>query len=63
MLPEERGINTDHLPVLMELDLAVTTIKAKPILNFRNVNWEDFRTELKKQLDRTPALAHIKDQA
>jgi len=30
----ERGTNRDHLPVLMELDLAVTTIEAKPILNF-----------------------------
>ena len=33
-LPGERGINTDHLPVLMELDLVVITIEAEPILNF-----------------------------
>ena len=33
-LPGERGINTDHLPILTELELAVTTTKAEPILNF-----------------------------
>jgi len=33
-LPGERGINTDRLPVLMELNLVVTTLKAEPALNF-----------------------------
>jgi exonuclease III len=33
-LPEERGVNTDHLPVLTELRLEVTITTAEPILNF-----------------------------
>jgi len=59
MLPEERGINMDHLPILTELDLTIATIVAEPVLNFWNTNWEDFRTELKGQLNKTPILAHI----
>jgi endonuclease/exonuclease/phosphatase family metal-dependent hydrolase len=46
-LPEERGVNTDHLPVLTELRLKITITEAEPILNFRDVNWKEFRAELK----------------
>jgi hypothetical protein len=60
--PEARGINTDHLPILTELslDMAVTDLSMLP--NFREVNWEEFRTELKKQLDKIPALERIQNQ-
>ena len=62
-LPEERGVNTDHLPVLTELRLEVTITIAEPILNFQDVNWEEFRAELRKQLDKTPNPTHISNQA
>ena len=60
-LPGERGINTDHLPILTELNLEVDTTKPEHIPNFRNVNWEEFRAKLKKQLDRTLNLVSILD--
>src|SRR5216683_8149683 len=60
-LPGERGINTDHLPILTELNLEVDTTELEHIPNFRNVNWEEFRAKLKKQLDRTLNLVSILD--
>ena len=62
-LPEERGVNTDHLLVLTELRLEVTITAAEPILNFRDVNWEEFRAELGKQLGKTPNPTRISNQA
>ena len=49
--PETRGINMDHLPILTELNLEVATAEQKSTYNFRDVNWEEFREELKQQLD------------
>jgi hypothetical protein len=63
VLSEQRGINTDHLPILMELRLGVDITKVEAIPNFRNVNWEDFRSELQKQLDSTPNPSRISSQA
>jgi len=60
--PEERGINTDHLPILTELDLELGTIEAVAMLNFRNVNWDEFRKELVKQLEKAPAPTRITTQ-
>jgi len=50
MLPEQRGINTDHLSILTELRLEVAIIEVKAIPNFRSINWDDFRDELWKQI-------------
>ena len=61
-LPEQRGINTDHLPILTVLRLEVAITEAKAILNFRSVNWEDFRDELHKQLDKAQVPARISNQ-
>jgi len=41
-LPEHRGINTDHLPILMELNLAMSILEDNPIPNFREVDWDEF---------------------
>jgi len=49
-LIDHRGINTDHVPVLMELNLEITIHKAKPIPNFRDVDWDEFCTALVKHL-------------
>jgi len=63
MLPEQRGINTDHLPILTELRLEVAVTEAKAIPNFHSMNWDDFRDELRKQLDKVQEPAHISNQA
>jgi len=48
--PDQRGINTDHLPIIMELGLAADIIQEEDINNFRNVDWDEFRKELSVQL-------------
>jgi hypothetical protein len=53
-LPEHRGINTDHLPILTELNLAITQTIEEDIPNFRDVDWEEFGNELGKQLTKLP---------
>jgi len=45
-----RGINTDHLPILTELDLTIGINKMVPHLNFRDGDWDDFSKELEKHL-------------
>jgi len=61
-LPGQRGINTDHLPILTELKLEVASRLTEAIQNFRAVNWEDFKLELQKQLDKTPKPTCITNQ-
>lgn len=50
-LVEHRGINTDHLPILTELDLETDIHDPDPFPNFREVDWEGFRNALVNQLD------------
>jgi len=47
---DQRGINTDHLPIITELSLATNTVAEPPFLNFRNVDWEAFHDTLKRNL-------------
>jgi exonuclease III len=60
--PESRGINTDHLPILMELSMEVAATEQKSTYSFRDVDWEEFRKELKQQLDRAAAPEIIRSQ-
>ena len=57
-----RGINTDHLPILTELNLEVAMVEQKSSYNFRDVNWEEFKEELKQQLDQLTAPENIRNQ-
>ena len=41
----------------MELGLGITTTEAKAIPNFHNIDWEDLRDELQKQLLKVTKLA------
>ncbi|KAH8823378.1 hypothetical protein DL96DRAFT_1559243 [Flagelloscypha sp. PMI_526] len=52
--PEERPIKTDHYPYVLELDMEVTYTVQGEKCAFRSVVWDDFRTELKKQLEKSP---------
>ena len=45
-LTDHRGINTDHIPILTELNLGVALNVAKPIPNFKDVDWDEFRKTL-----------------
>ena len=62
-LPEERGISTDHIPILTEINLAIAqTVAAESAPNFREVNWEEFGKELSKQLAKLPPPESITGQ-
>jgi len=56
--PDQRGVNTDHLPILTELNLKADVAPEEEIHNFREVDWDEFRKELSTQLDKLlpPAL-------
>ena len=41
-LTNHRGINTDHIPILTELNLGVALNIAKPIPNFKDMDWDEF---------------------
>jgi hypothetical protein len=47
---KERGMNTDHLPILTKLNLATPIAEEKATHNFRDVDWLEFNRELEKNL-------------
>ena len=61
--PENRGPNTDHLPVLTKLDLSLTATAVLPAQNYREVDWKKFNTKLKTELAKLgpPRLLVTKD--
>ena len=61
-LPDHRGINTDHLPILTELNLAMDTLEVDPIPNFREVDWDKFRKTLDGHLEAIKREAAITNQ-
>jgi len=48
--PRLRGPGTDHVPILMVLELPVERVISDPAHNFREVEWDDFRAELTVRL-------------
>ena len=60
--PDHWGINTDHLPILTELNLKAHVAENVEILNFRSVDWGDFRKELSVKLATLAPPAPIENQ-
>ena len=60
--PEYRGIKTDHLPIVTELDLEIAATNEAPMHNFRDVDWEEFRKSLLSRLNGIPRVATINNQ-
>jgi len=48
--PDLRGINTDHLPIITELNLGAAQAEEITLQNFREVDWEEFRETLNSHL-------------
>lgn len=46
VLNDTPGINTDHLPILTNLDFALAKAPDKWIANYRDVDWDKFRNTL-----------------
>jgi len=49
-LTDHRGINTDHVLVLTELNLGIVINEAKSIPNFKDVDWDKFHNALARHL-------------
>jgi len=61
-LTEHRGINTDHVLILMELDMGIVMNDIKPIPNFREVDWDEFHKALARHLGPVQAEEQIISQ-
>ena len=49
-IPTEQGLNTDHFPIISNLDVDVEVTPKKVISNFRNVDWKEFREKLEEKM-------------
>ena len=56
------GIRTDHIPILTTLNLNIKHAPTKIVKNYREVDWEEFRTELRAKLSHLEQPAPIRDQ-
>lgn len=54
--------NTDHLPIVTDLDLSIAKAPTKKYANFRNVDWDKFRQTLEEQLQGFGIPRAIRDQ-
>ena len=59
-IPEERGINTDHLPIITVIDVELTKAPTQATRNFKDVDWKKFRKTLGEKLDGLGPPKHIK---
>ena len=58
----ERGLNTDHVPIVTKLDITLTRTQETTTRNFRNVDWEKFQMELQKRMTMFGVSDKIRDQ-
>ncbi|KAI6011381.1 hypothetical protein BKA83DRAFT_4036665, partial [Pisolithus microcarpus] len=49
--PENWGPNTDHLPILMCVNVELTNSPSTTTLNYRAVDWDNFKHKLQSELD------------
>jgi hypothetical protein len=46
-IPEEQGVNTDHILIVTKMDWEMALALAKETSNFRDINWREFRASWK----------------
>jgi hypothetical protein len=54
-----RPVITDHFPIISTLDLQPERILTAPKLNYREVDWDEFRDTLTSKLDSIPQPAEL----
>lgn len=59
---EHRGIRTDHIPILTELNLRASVAEETASANFREVDWEEFGKSLEQNLAKTQPAVRIQTQ-
>ena len=62
VVPALRPPSTDHFPIITNILLPQERIDAPPSLNFREVDWEEFKKKLSDKLDIAPDPQHINNQ-
>ena len=62
-LPEEQGINTDHFPIITDLNLALALVPKKEVRNYCEVEWKVFREKLQSRLSKRGIPNFIKTQS
>ncbi|KAF8580748.1 hypothetical protein K439DRAFT_1300029, partial [Ramaria rubella] len=61
-IPEDRPARTDHFPISTILDIPLAAQHDPPLFNFRDTDWEKFRTKLKPKLDLSQLESPITDE-
>src|SRR6266404_2197858 len=61
-LPGERGVNTDHIPIITVLDMELTKVPPQRAKNFREVDWKKFHETLEEKLIKLGISEHINSQ-
>jgi len=56
MAPELCGPKTDHVPILLTLELEIPRVDLEPRRNWREVDWEAFNSHLSTRISTSPAL-------
>ena len=61
--PDDKGFNTDHIPVVTKLDVSLGRTPETSTNNYRNVDWEKFQNTLQNKLQEFGVPNKIRDQA
>ena len=61
-LPTEQGLNTDHFPIITNLDIEVELTPKKEISNYRDVDWKEFRETLERKISTWGVPKFIRSQ-
>ena len=62
VLSDEQGVNTDHFPIVTELDLEMAITKVAETRNFRDVDWKEFRKKLEGKATKRGVPNFIRTQ-
>ena len=59
----DKGLNTDHIPIVTKLDVSMGRTPEMRTNNYRNVDWEKFQETLQNKLQNFRVPNKIRDQA
>ena len=63
MLPEDQGINTDHIVIVTSLNLELALAPKKEVRNYRDIEWKAFWEKLKGKISKWGLPNFIKTQS
>ena len=62
VLADEQGVNTDHFPIVTELDLELVVARKAEVRNFRDVSWKEFCKKLAEKTSKWGVPNFIRTQ-